>query len=379
MHEDATLGNVSTEAAFSGLSISQAHRFSSLESLGRLRPAILANGMSPAVHGCSSHQGASAWSARASLSRSAQRSQPGAGVVWAEWGVPWTAQGKYWPCSHEQPQAKVSAKRSDGSIGVTPAAGACITAETHYNGIYGPTQAPPQALDLCSLWAPGPPGSRLATLLLRRVPPRPLGSAQPAHPAPGMTKDETPVEYGYCQCGCGQRTKISPQNYAKYGHVRGEPRRFLAGHHSRLPEYQFMVQRAQRAAAAMPRPPVAVAFWSKVQKGPGCWTWTAAVNRTGYGAFHVPGTNSRVILAPRMAWELTYGSILPGFHILHRCDNPSCVRPSHLFLGDHAMNMRDAAQKNRFPRELRSHNQRERMKDPRIRAAALANLRRKKA
>src|SRR5436190_211104 len=117
---------------------------------------------------------------------------------------------------------------------------------------------------------------------------------------------------GLCQCGCGQRTKISPQNQTVGGYVRGEPRRFLAGHHSRLPEYAHVVQASQQAAAAKPRPSVSETFWSKVQKGDGCWLWMAARDQHGYGCFHKPMTQSRVIRAYRMAWELTYGPVPHG-------------------------------------------------------------------
>jgi hypothetical protein len=52
-------------------------------------------------------------------------------------------------------------------------------------------------------------------------------------------------------------------------------------------------------------------------------------------------------LAHRMMWRVTYGDIPPGVHVLHRCDNPSCVNPAHLFLGDAQANVDDKMRKGR--------------------------------
>lgn len=87
-------------------------------------------------------------------------------------------------------------------------------------------------------------------------------------------------------------------------------------------------------------------FWSKVSKGPGdgCWTWTACRTPLGYGKFAV---RRRVQAAHRVAWELSYGAIQHGLFVLHRCDNPSCVRPDHLFLGSAKDNTQDMMRKGR--------------------------------
>lgn len=88
-------------------------------------------------------------------------------------------------------------------------------------------------------------------------------------------------------------------------------------------------------------------FWSKVDvKGcDDCWEWLAA-NICGYGVFTSKQKNIR---AHRFSWELKFGDIGDGMCVLHKCDNPSCVNPKHLFLGTHKDNMRDMFSKNRRP------------------------------
>jgi hypothetical protein len=90
-------------------------------------------------------------------------------------------------------------------------------------------------------------------------------------------------------------------------------------------------------------------FWDSVIKGPGCWEWTASRQRFGHGTkWH----NGAVRLVHRIAWEEANGPIPHGLCVLHRCDNPSCVRPEHLFLGTKGDNNVDRNTKGRS----RSHN-----------------------
>ena len=85
-------------------------------------------------------------------------------------------------------------------------------------------------------------------------------------------------------------------------------------------------------------------FERLVDKGPGCWTWTGRVNNRGYG---VVTHDRRPQYTHRVAWQLAYGPIPEGMGVLHRCDNPPCVRPEHLFLGDQKINGEDMAAKDR--------------------------------
>ena len=80
--------------------------------------------------------------------------------------------------------------------------------------------------------------------------------------------------------------------------------------------------------------------------GDKCWEWTGirAKKRGGYGMFSFRGKNLR---AHRVAYEHYRGAIPHGKWVLHSCDNPPCVNPQHLFLGDNGTNMRDAVAKGR--------------------------------
>jgi len=90
-------------------------------------------------------------------------------------------------------------------------------------------------------------------------------------------------------------------------------------------------------------------FWGKVDKqqpDDACWLWTAGIFWDGYGKFF-GGPARRCLRAHRMAWELVNGPIPVGAMVLHHCDNPLCVRPDHLFLGDALINSQDAWSKRR--------------------------------
>ncbi len=95
-------------------------------------------------------------------------------------------------------------------------------------------------------------------------------------------------------------------------------------------------------------------FWDKVNKdGPihpllktKCWLWTGSTFKSGYGQFCIHPKN---VKAHRYSWEL-YTGVVPDYCVLHRCDNPICVNPEHLFLGTHKDNSDDMKSKDRQAR-----------------------------
>jgi len=94
------------------------------------------------------------------------------------------------------------------------------------------------------------------------------------------------------------------------------------------------------------RIPLEERFWKKVRKTNDCWEWTGCTDQKGYGRIAIKQHNSPG-RAPRIAWELHFGLIPAGLHVLHKCDNPKCVRPDHLFLGTNDDNMNDKRTKGR--------------------------------
>lgn len=103
--------------------------------------------------------------------------------------------------------------------------------------------------------------------------------------------------------------------------------------------------RAHGEIDVLPPRSSAVRFQEKVTPGRnGCIEWSGSRNEHGYGIQRIDG---RAVKAHRVAWEFAHGPIPAGQHVLHRCDNPPCVNPDHLFLGIHVDNMADMVAKGR--------------------------------
>ena len=133
-----------------------------------------------------------------------------------------------------------------------------------------------------------------------------------------------------CACGCGRETLMSQ--------VTGQPNTYLRGHNQR------------RVPSFSRQQPTLDRFWGQVVEQPsGCWEWVGPRNKNGYGAFGMSVRGkTRVVLAHRFSYEIHTRLPLPdGVFVLHRCDNPPCVRPAHLFPGDHLANARDMSTKGR--------------------------------
>lgn len=92
---------------------------------------------------------------------------------------------------------------------------------------------------------------------------------------------------------------------------------------------------------------IADRFWSKVAKKDGCWEWMRRRD-SGYGVFKVHcGGRVRYLTASRVAYVLTLGPVPDAHFVCHRCDNPPCCNPEHLFAATLQENFRDMMRKGR--------------------------------
>lgn len=111
---------------------------------------------------------------------------------------------------------------------------------------------------------------------------------------------------GLCHCGCGQPAPIAKRTATKYGHIKGQPIRYINGHY----------QRSTRLS------PVDYVLDSAT----GCWVWQRMTVK-GYGYMRVGRTMQ---YAHRVYYERFLGPIPPSLHLDHLCRNPACVNPDHL-------------------------------------------------
>ena len=95
--------------------------------------------------------------------------------------------------------------------------------------------------------------------------------------------------------------------------------------------------------------PVAERFWRRVVKTDTCWLWQGGEkSKAGYGKIGLGGRGATQVLAHRFSYELHNGPIPDGLVVMHSCDNPRCVNPSHFSVGTHSENTIDSVRKGRW-------------------------------
>ena len=114
------------------------------------------------------------------------------------------------------------------------------------------------------------------------------------------------------------------------------------------PCHRFMIRGDRPNQKTGPKPvPIEKRFWSKVIKTEGCWKWTGSKVQFGYGKIL---SKRGLEPAHRVSWRIHYGEIDGKLNVLHKCDNPECNNPEHLFLGTIMDNVRDMINKGRNSR-----------------------------
>lgn len=127
------------------------------------------------------------------------------------------------------------------------------------------------------------------------------------------------IAYGFCHCGCGQRTTLIDRNEAKRGLVKGTPNKFIGGHQRRIFHGYTEEDRGYKTP---------------------CWIWNGPKSKLGYGIIG-PRYGTRV--AHRAYYENKNGPVPNSLDVDHLCRQRACVNPDHLEIVIHAENMRRGA------------------------------------
>lgn len=184
-------------------------------------------------------------------------------------------------------------------------------------GSHGPN---PRTPDVVAVTYGLPTGTRITTNCLV------AGRIEDA--AGGVTSTIRPLTHPSEQAEGGLAVDATPKQCSIEGCGKSYLARGVCDMHYR---------RLRRSGHVPPKPPLVRRFWSKVAAGDGrsCWTWTAALNDSGYGVFNLSG---RMVRAHRIAYEFSYGPIPDGMQVDHVCRNRQCVNPAHLRIATNKQN-----------------------------------------
>lgn len=121
------------------------------------------------------------------------------------------------------------------------------------------------------------------------------------------------IPYGYCHCGCGEKTSISKWSATRNNYIKGIPRLFVLFHGNRLSPHDYIVDDIT-----------------------GCWIWQRDKTKAGYGRKSI---NYKNVLAHIYYYEQKYGPIPEGLELDHFvCSNPACCNPDHMRIVSHTQN-----------------------------------------